>query len=324
MKRKVLVTVAVILAVSAIMAANLNAQDRNDVIKAFNEGAKASQTDIPAAINAFENVIALSDKVGDTAADLKQKAVQILPGLYLKAAMNAISEKKPASEVIAAAKKASASSEKYGNKTNKDNSDKILIQGYNLLANEFFGKNDLASALQVYDSVLLINPSYNAALYNKALIYIKQNNAEEFEKTIDTYIDKVKASNDQEKAKQASKMALEYFRAAGSKASQANKLDDALVLLNKSAKYGEDKDLYYYFADVYNKQKNFDQGAENANKGLALETGTPEAKAKFYFQLATAQFGKGQKEEACASYKNAMFGPFAEPSKVQRTNLKCQ
>ena len=118
-------------------------------------------------------------------------------------------------------------------------------------------------------------------------------------------------------------MALEYFRAAGSQASQADNLDEALTLLDKAAKYGDDKDLFYYYADVYNKKKDFNKGAEFAQKGLDLETGDAEAKAKFYYQLATAQVGKGQTAEACTSFKNALYGPFAEASKAQRTNLKC-
>jgi predicted Zn-dependent protease len=134
----------------------------------------------------------------------------------------------------------------------------------------------------------------------------------------------VKSSNDSVKVKQASKLALEYFRATGSKANQANNLDEALNLLNKASKYGDDKDLFYFYADVYNKKKDFDNGASYAQKGLDLEAGAAEAKAKFYFQLAMAQAGKGKTAEACASFKNAMFGPFAEPSKVQRTNMKCK
>jgi tetratricopeptide (TPR) repeat protein len=322
MKMKLVLFAALVL--FSISAATVFAQDKNDVIKAYNEGAKASQTDVPAAIAAFENVITLSDKVGESAADLKQKAVNILPQLYYKLAKAALTDKKPAAEVIRAAKTASAQADKLGNKAYKENSDNLLIQGYNLLANEFYGKNDYANALIVYDSVLMVNPVYSSAQYNKALIYAKQNNADGFEKSIDGCLEALKAKNDTNNIKQASKMALEYFRSGGSKASQANKLDDAINLLNKAAKYGEDKDLCYYFADVYNKQKNFDKGAECAKKGLDMETGAPEAKAKFYFQLATAQLGKGQKDDACASFKNAMFGPFAEPSKVQRANLKCQ
>jgi tetratricopeptide (TPR) repeat protein len=324
MNMKVMRKIAAILVVSAIIGTNLSAQVMNDVIKVYNEGAKAMQTDPQAAITAFENVISLSDKVGETAADLKQKAIQVLPGLYVKVASNALNEKKPAPEIIRAAKKAAAAAEKYGSASGKENAGKILVQGYYTMGTEFFTRKDYNNALLAFDSLLLINPGYPAAIYNKALIFRSQNNATAFEENIDLFIEKMKSGNDSVKVKQASKLALEYFRAAGSQANQANKLDEALVLLNKAAKYGDDKDLFYFFADVYNKQKNFDKGAEYAQKGLDLETGNAEAKAKFYYQLAVAQVGKGQTANACASFKNAMFGAFAEASKAQRTNLKCE
>jgi tetratricopeptide (TPR) repeat protein len=310
--------------VSAIIGANLNAQTRNDVVNVYNEGAKAMQTDVKAAIEAFEKVVVLSDQVGETAADLKQKAIQVLPGLYVKAASGTLTDKKPSTETIKAAKKAASAAEKYGSAPNKENASRILVQGYYNLGTEFFTKKDYANALLAFDSLLVINPAYLNALYNKALIFRTQNNTAAFEEDIDLFIAKVKSGNDSVKVKQASKLALEYFRASGSQANQANKPDEAIVMLNKAAKYGDDKDLFYYFADVYNKQKNFDKGTEYAQKGLALETGSADAKAKFYFQLGLAQAGKGQTADACASFKNAMFGVFAEPSKVQRTNLKCQ
>ena len=105
MKMKIMRKIAGIFIVSAIIGANLNAQTRNDVINAYNEGAKTMQTDVKTAIESFEKVIVLSDQVGETTADLKQKAVQVLPGLYVKLASNSLSEKKPAPETIKAAKK---------------------------------------------------------------------------------------------------------------------------------------------------------------------------------------------------------------------------
>jgi tetratricopeptide (TPR) repeat protein len=324
MDMKIMRKTAGILLVSAFIGTSLYAQDRNEVIKFYNEGAKAAQTDPKAAIAAFENVVTLADKVGETAADLKQKAVQVLPGLYVKLASAAITEKKPAPEIIKAARTAATVAEKYGNATGKGNAEKLLVQGYYTMGTEFFTKKDYDNALKAFDSLLVINPGYAAAIYNKALIYRSQNNAVTFEETINSYLGKLDTIKDADKVKQASTLALEYFRAAGSQANQANKPEEALALLNKSAKYGDDKDLFYYFADVYNKKKNFDSGAEYAQKGLALETGAAEAKAKFYFQLGLAQAGKGQTADACASFKNAMYGPFAEPSKAQRTNLKCQ
>ncbi len=316
--------VAGIIILFLLISASLVAQERADVIKAYNEGAKAVQTDVEAAINAFENAITLAGQVGETADDLKQKAAQVLPGLYVKAALNAVNEKKPAPEIISAAKKAAAASEKYNSASNKENAGKLLLQGYLTMASEYFAKEDFDNAVASFDSLLTVNPDYLPAIYNKALIYRRQNNAVAFEETIDLYLGKLETGKDDQLKTQASTLALEYFRAAGSQANQAENLDEAMTLLNKAAKYGEDKDLYYFFADVYNKQKNFNAGIENANKGLALETGDAEAKAKFYYQLAVAQAGKGDTSAACGSFKNALYGPFLEASKAQRSNLKCE
>lgn len=321
---KLLCSIACVLAFTAFFASGLNAQDRNEVIAVYNEGAKAIQTDVPAAITAFEKVIELSDKVGETANDLKQKAVQVLPGLYYKVAATAYNEKKPAAEIIAASKLAGAMAEKYGSKTHGENSKKILVNGYYKMATEFFSANDYDNAMLAFDSVLTLNPDHIASIYNKALIFKNRDEADLFEQTIDQFLAKLDPVKDADKAVQAKGAALEYFRAAGSKANSANKLDEALALLNRAAKYGEDKTMFYFFADVYNKKNSFTEGAEYAQKGLDLETGDAEAKAMFYYQLAVAQVGKGDTAAACESFKNALYGPFAEAAKAQRTNLKCQ
>jgi hypothetical protein len=324
MSMKLIRKSAGILVLSAIIVTNLHAQTRNDVVTAYNEGAKAAQTDAVTAISAFEKAISLADQVGTEAADLKEKATKVLPGLYIKVAIAAVTDKKPAQEIIKSAKTASAIAEKYGTATHKENAAKLVVQGYNILATNYFSQNDLNNALLAFDSLLAINPGYVNAIYNKALIFIKQNNADAYEQTIDIYIEKLKSVNDTAKIKQASKQALEYFRGAGSKANQSDKSDEALVLLNKAAKYGDDKDLFYYFADVYNKKKNYSSGAEYAKRGLDLETGAAEAKAKFWFQLGLAQAGKGLTADACASFKNAIYGSFVQAATAERKNLKCE
>jgi tetratricopeptide (TPR) repeat protein len=298
---------------------NLSGQDRNELINVYNAGAKAAQTNVDSAIIYFENALSITDKLGESADDIKQNITKVLPGLYLKSASTMYTAKKSDADVIQAARKASSYAGKFGNAPVAESANRLLQQTFLRSAGEHFKNKEYDKALAAFDSVLSVNPNYNAALYNKALIYRTQGDSEAFEQTIDLYLTKMPSGDEK-----ASRMALEYFRAAGSQANQSDQLDEALNLLNKAAKYGEDKDLYYYFADVYNKQKNFDQGAEAAQKGLALETGNAEAKAKFYFQLGLAQEGKGQTAEACESFKNALFGPFAEPSKAKRTNLKCQ
>jgi tetratricopeptide (TPR) repeat protein len=318
--RNIVMTVAVL----GLMVSTLNAQVvRNDAIKAYNEGVAAKDTDFPTAIKAFEKAIEIAGQVGTEADDIKQNSMKILPSLYVKIANKAATDKAPAAEVLRLSRAAAAVAAKYDNQTAKDNSAKLMILGYNSMANDFFSKSDYAGAINTFDSILAVNPNYSNAIFNKALAYSKMSDNANFESTIDLYIEKLKGSNDTVKIAKASKIALEYFRQAGSKANQGNKLADAITLLDKAAKYGNDKDVFYYYADIYNKQKNFDKGAEFAQKGLALETGSPEAKAKFYYQLGVAQEGKGQKDEACATFKNSMFGPFTDASKAHRTNLKC-
>ncbi|MBN1143364.1 MAG: hypothetical protein JXA72_03035, partial [Bacteroidales bacterium] len=175
-----------------------------------------------------------------------------------------------------------------------------------------------------FDSVLTLNPDHIASIYNKALIFRNQDSVDAFEEAIDLFLSKLDPEKDADKITQAKGSALEYFRAAGSKANSASQLDEALALLNRAAKYGDDKTLFYFFADVYNKQNNFTEGAAYAQKGLDLETGDAEAKAMFYYQLAVAQLGQGDTSAACASFKNALYGAFADAAKAQRTNLKCE
>ena len=148
------------LVVLVFATTTIKAQGRNDVIEAYNEGAKAVQTDPQAAIKDFEKVVLLSKQVGDSAADLKQKAIKVLPSLYYNVASDALTAKKPASEVILDAKKAVAAADKYDNATTKQNANLILIKGYNNLAGEYFSKDDYKNALASFDSVLIINPDY--------------------------------------------------------------------------------------------------------------------------------------------------------------------
>lgn len=318
--KRIVVIVALVAGLSSVVLA----QVKNDAIKVFNEGVELMKANDPRAIESFENCIKVCEQVGDSANDIKAKAVKVLPDLYYQKGFDLLTVDKKVNESLSAAKKALEVANRYGDTKTKENSQKLMIQAYSTMATAFVNSKENAKAIQAYDSVLMINPEHMPSIYNKALIYKAQDNAPKFEETIDLYLEKLKPAGDTVKIEQTRKIARDYFRIAGSKANQGNKLADALTLLNKASKYGTDKNIYYQFANIYNKQKKFALAAENAQKGLALETGKPEDKAKFYFELAEAQNNLGKKTDACTSYQNAMYGPFVEAAKAQRTNLKCQ
>lgn len=316
--------IAGMILVIAGLYVNLYAQEKNDAIKSFNESVEMMKADPVSAISAFENCILICEQVGDSANDVKAKAIKVLPDLYYQKASDLLLMDKKINESIQASKVALKVANKYDSPKTIENTQKIMIQAYSAMGSAYFSNNETDKAIQAFDSALAINPDHQASIYNKAMIYRKLNNTAKFGETIDLYLSKLNPNDDAAKITQANKVALDYYRVAGGKANQSNKPAEALELLNTSLKYGTDKDVYYHFANIYNKQKKFAAAAENAQKGLDLETGTPEAKAKFYYELAVAQVGKGETANACETFKNSMYGPFVEASKAQRTNLKCK
>jgi hypothetical protein len=312
-----------LLIIFAGLQVSLFAQGKNDAINAFNESVNLMKTDPVSAITSFENCIKICEQVGDSANDIKAKAVKVLPDLYYQKASDLLLVDKKVNESISSSKKAMEVAKKYDDTAVVDNVKKILIQAYSAMGSSL-AATDADKAIMSYDSALAINPHHQASLYNKALIYRKTNNAEKFGQTIDLYIAELKPDQEEPKIAQANKVALDFYRSAAGKANQANKTADALSLLNASLKYGTDKNVYYYFADIYNKQKKYSDAAINAQKGLDLETGDAEAKAKFYFQLGLAQKGKGDTAAACETFTNAQYGQFAAPAKAERTNMKCK
>jgi tetratricopeptide (TPR) repeat protein len=250
------------------------------------------------------------------------KVIQVLPDLYYQKAFNFLTIDKDVNLALKASKQALLVSRKFQDTATEEKVQKLMIQAYSTMGATYFSADENDKALAAFDSVLALNPNHTTAIFNKSLTYKKMNNADKYGETIDIYLEKLKADNDTVKMAQIQKSALEYFRGLASKANKADKLPEALKLLGSAKKYGEDKDVYYYYAAVYNKQKKYADAVTSAQKGLELETGAPEAKAKFYYELGVAQAGKGDKTSACDSFKNAMYGPFLEASKAQRTNLQ--
>jgi len=143
---------------------------------------------------------------------------------------------------------------------------------------------------------------------------------------IDTAIQKVtEISKNPNEIRQAQQMGMKYFLSAGSKAVIANKFDEGILHLEKAAKYDEtNKDVLAYLSKAYNGASKWDSAIEAANKGIALEEDVPEKEAKFWFEIGLAYKGKGDKSNACDSFKKAMFGQYVENAKYEiDVDLKC-
>jgi tetratricopeptide (TPR) repeat protein len=312
-----------ILVLVAGLSAGTFAQDKTEAINLFNQGVEQMKANDPNALATFEKVVSICDQIGDSAQDVKAKAVTVIPDLYYKKAYNLLMTDKKVNESLQASKATLAIADKYQDPNVKESTQKLMIQAYTSMAASYGQNKEFDKADQACDSILAINPDHTPTLYNKALMLRGLDNAQKFEETIDLYLSKIQG--DQAKIDQANKVARDYFRVAGSKANKDNKLTEAVSLLNKASKYGQDNNLYYQLASVYNKQKKFDLAAVNAQKGLDMDAAAnAEGKAKYYYELGTAQAGLGKTSDACQSLTNAMYGPFLAAAKAQKTNLKCQ
>jgi tetratricopeptide (TPR) repeat protein len=300
------------------------AKEKNDAINLFNQGVEQMKANDPLALESFEKCVAMCEQIGDSAADIKTKAINVIPGLYFKKASTLLNSEKNVNGSLAAARTTMAVAQKYNDSNVIENTERLMVQAYTTMASGYVTSKENEKAIQSFDSVLAINPDHTPSLYNKALMYRSLDNGPKFSETIDLYISKLKESGDTSKLPQANKVARDYFRIAGGKANQANKLADAITSLNMALKYGTDNNVHYQLASVYNKQKKFVLAAENAQKGMDLDSeATTEGKAKYYYELGTALAGMGKNNEACESLKNAMYGPFLQAAKAQRTNMKC-
>jgi tetratricopeptide (TPR) repeat protein len=289
----------------------------------YNQSIQLMKTDLPSAIKTLDSCLMVCNILGDSALETRLKAEQFKCDLYVRYLSNVYYNEKNPAKAIIVGKQAIETCEKYQNADMASKSKKIMSQAYSSLASTFFSAKNYDKALVAFDSSYFYNPESYKMLLNKAIIYKIQTNTDSFERNINKYIELAAKVNDTAQVAKGKAMALEYFRSEGSKANAKNKLNDALELLNKALFYGNDKDTYYFLSDVYNKLNKFDEAIENAQKGLALEKGTAEDKAKYYYSLGVAYLGVGKKDEACTAFKNAMYGQFIQAAKAQRINNKC-
>ncbi|MFO7370015.1 MAG: hypothetical protein R6X09_07090, partial [Bacteroidales bacterium] len=214
--------------VLAGFASGMYAQEKNDAIVIFNQGVELMKANDPKAIETFEKCIALCEQIGDSAADIRSKAVSVVPGLYYKNAYNLLKTDKNIPAAIAASKIALKVAEKYDDPNVVVSAEQLLIQSYTSMASDFITAKDNEKALQAFDSVLMINPEHLPSIYNKALMYRSMSETDKFSETIDLYIGKLKAAGDESKLEQPNKVARDYFRVAGGKANKANNLAEAV------------------------------------------------------------------------------------------------
>lgn len=297
-----------------------NAQTKEDVIKAFNQGVAAFKTnDFVKATESFQQVIDLGTKVGTEADTLRGKAEKFVPGLQFKVAVGIIGNKaSTGADMLASLQKTIDLSTKYGDNETAAKAKKIIPQIYTKIATDAFKANDLATALTNFDKVIELDPNNIKALVSKGVIYRKQNATELNMATMQKIIELGTKLSDTVSVKGAKEvLAGEYMKTANA-AYVKSDFKSAIPSAEEALKYdSKNATTYYILAFSHNKLKEYDDALAAIEKGIPFENPAKEQVARFYYEKGVALKAKGDKEHALEAFKLASAGKFLAPATLQ-------
>jgi tetratricopeptide (TPR) repeat protein len=297
-----------------------NAQTKEDVVKAFNEGVAAFKTnDFVKATASFQQSIDLATKVGTEADTLRGKAEKIVPGLQFKVAAGVIGNKASTSaDMLASLQKTIDLATKYGDDETAAKAKRVIPQIYTKMATDAFKANDLAKSLTYFDKVIELDPNNVKALVSKGVIYRKQNATDLNVETMQKVIELGTKLSDTVSVKGAKDiLEAEYIKRANA-AYVKSDFKGAIPMAYEALKYDpKNATAYYILAFSHNKLKEYDEALDAIEKGIPFENQAKEQLARFYYEKGVALKAKGDKDKALEAFKLASFGKFLSPAALQ-------
>jgi len=301
-----------------------NAQTKDEATAAYNKGVQLATTDMPKAVASMKEAADIAEKVGSEADDILQMASQQIPLLQYNYAISLYKEKKM-DEAIENFKLAHQYAGKYKDESIRAKSADLLPKLYLVKGNGEMKDEKFTEALISFNEAIGYDSTLAKAYLLKGLVFKKQDKFDEMKASMDKAIETGNATNDEKTVASASKSVADEYLNNANVAFKKGNYSEVASQVDESIKYaGDNPEAFYVNAVAYNKLSNWDDAIANAEKGLSFEESTPDKQARFYFEIGTAQIGKADNEAACASFKKAAIGPYAESANYQiKTVLKC-
>ncbi len=297
----------------------------NDVKSSFNQAVQLEKINPEAAIKSYQLVVDLAGEVDDEeAAQIKEQAMGRIPKMYYEAAK----KKAGAKDYHGSVEMLEASIEGFkalGDSRSAGRSLSTILSIRNLQGSNALNEGNFTEALGFYDDALQRAPSYTKGYLGKLLIYDKMEDIDKMEETAIMGLGVCEQERDSKTAGDIKKVmrTLYFNNAQTSMADQDYATTESN--LKRSIEYGNNNVIVFYQLGLAQKgQQKWEEALDSFNKALELETGSDEDKAKIYFEIGTAYQSLGQESQACAAFRNALHGEFAEAAKYQIDNvLKC-
>ena len=314
--------IAIVMALAGLTGNNF-AQTLTEAVEAFNAGAEAINAgENKSAIENLEKCIKISEAVGSEADEHRLRAQELLPNLYYGVALDDYKEKK-LDEAIKGLEKTIEVSKKYEDPSTEEKATTNLPKFYYAQALEFYKEQDYVNAKPKFQKAVELDPEYINAFFYLALAEKNTDNEDAMIENFKKIIEIGPATNST--VKKTIQTLANHYQNTAKKAINSRDFEVAAEAFETSLKYmDEDADTYYYIAMSNNNLENWDKAIESAKKAVELSTGGEEDLAKANYELAKAYEGKGDTENACATYSKAAVGRYEESAKYQMEQvLKC-
>ncbi len=311
-------------AIAVVITMGSFAQTKTDAVNAYNNAVTLASTDLPKAINAMKEAADLAAKAGAEADTVRMMAEQQIPALQYNYATALFKEKK-IDEAINNFITARDLAAQYNDNSTRKKAEDLLPQLFLSKGINQYKASQFDAAVASFNEAIKYDSTVAKAYLNLGLAYNKLNKDNEMAQAMDKAIEKGLASNDEKTVENARKTMSNDLLASANASFKKNDHNATVAQLEKAMKYNDSNpETLYLYAVALNKLSRFDEALTIAEKGLTVEEDNATKKARFWFEIANAQAGKGDNGTACASYKKAAVGPFTESANYQiKTVLKC-
>ena len=299
-----------------LIAGALSAQTMTDVINEFNAGVdKVNNQEYDASLEHFNQVLSLAGTVGDSAAELKANAENLIPASYYKQALMFLKRKQYDNAIPYLEKTIETATLYNNNEESSDKAARYLMQSYMMEGQRSYKNNSYTESLGYYDKALAINEDLYQAHLGKGMVYKDQNEIDPMLEEFAAAKEGALADNDTKTIELVNQAVDAYYNGIIKDEYDAidpeePEYDYVFEACEKALNANpENARAYYYMAAVYNKQIEYDLAIEAALKGLASETELIWISA-LNFELGSAYQNTAEYDKACESLQKVVEEPF--------------
>lgn len=310
-----------------IMALSLQAfgqAEMSQVVEAFNAGVAQMKTNPDVAVVSFEKAVSLANEVGEEANDIKDQAIKQIPKMYWESAKLYVG-KKDYDGALVKLDACIKSAREIGDNAQASRANSTALTIMNTQGSGALAAKDYEGAIGYFDSVIEREPRYAKAYLGKVLVYDEMNDYDKMEEAAKKGLEAAKASRDTKTSEDISRKVRRTFFNKAQESMKNKEYDSAIDNLTRSIDFGNaNADTYYQLGLAQEGVEKWSDAIDSFTEALEYEAGGDTDKAKIYFEMGKSYQALSDTANACASYRKALFGEFAEAAKYQIENvLQC-